>query len=240
MRWESNGLILNFSKYNEKSYILEIFTEEHGKHKGIIRGLHSKNKRSIIEPGNEVFATWSGRLETHLGNYNVEPIKLWSSHILQFKDKLSAISSICSLISLTMAERQPNPLIYFSSKKLIEIVASTRDDWIREYVFWEMQLLSEIGYGLDLERCAVTSKSSDLVYVSPSSGRAVTNKGAGDFKNKLLPLPKFMTDFKANYDNDDIYNALNLTEFFFKKRFFLPNNLNFPQSRNRLKELFNH
>lgn len=240
MRWESNGLILNFSKYNEKSYILEIFTEEHGKHKGIIRGLHSKNKRSIIEPGNEVFATWSGRLETHLGNYNVEPIKLWSSHILQFKDKLSAISSICSLISLTMAERQPNPLIYFSSKKLIEIVASTRDDWIREYVSWEMQLLSEIGYGLDLERCAVTSKSSDLVYVSPSSGRAVTNEGAGDFKNKLLPLPKFMTDFKANYDNDDIYNALNLTEFFFKKRFFLPNNLNFPQSRNRLKELFNH
>ena len=240
MRWESNGLILNFSKYNEKSYILEIFTEEHGKHKGIIRGLHSKNKRSIIEPGNEVFATWSGRLETHLGNYNVEPIKLWSSHILQFKDKLSAISSICSLISLTMAERQPNPLIYFSSKKLIEIVASTRDDWIREYVFWEMQLLSEIGYGLDLERCAVTSKSSNLVYVSPSSGRAVTSEGAGDFKNKLLPLPKFMTDFKANYDNDDIYNALNLTEFFFKKRFFLPNNLNFPQSRNRLKELFNH
>ena len=142
MRWESNGLILNFSKYNEKSYILEIFTEEHGKHKGIIRGLHSKNKRSIIEPGNEVFATWSGRLETHLGNYNVEPIKLWSSHILQFKDKLSAISSICSLISLTMAERQPNPIIYFSSKKLIEIVASKREDWIREYVFWEMQLLS--------------------------------------------------------------------------------------------------
>ena len=240
MRWESNGLVLNFSKYNEKSYILEIFTEEHGKHKGIIRGLHSKNKRSIIEPGNEVFATWSGRLETHLGNYNVEPIKLWSSHILQFKDKLSAISSICSLISLTMAERQPNPIIYFSSKKLIEIVVSKREDWIREYVFWEMQLLSEIGYGLDLERCAVTSKSSDLVYVSPSSGRAVTNEGAGDFRNKLLPLPKFMTDFKANYDNDDIYNALNLTEFFFKKRFFLPNNLNFPQSRNRLKELFNH
>ena len=240
MRWESNGLILNFSKYNEKSYILEIFTEEHGKHKGIIRGLHSKNKRSIIEPGNEVFATWSGRLETHLGNYNVEPIKLWSSHVLQFKDKLSAISSICSLISLTMAERQPNPIIYFSSKELIEIVASKREDWIKEYVFWEMQLLSEIGYGLDLERCAVTSKSSDLVYVSPSSGRAVTNEGAGDFRNKLLPLPKFMTDFKANYDNDDIYNALNLTEFFFKKRFFLPNNLNFPQSRNRLKELFNH
>ena len=240
MRWESNGLILNFSKYNEKSYILEIFTEEHGKHKGIIRGLHSKNKRSIIEPGNEVFATWSGRLETHLGNYNVEPIKLWSSHILQFKDKLSAISSICSLISLTMAERQPNPLIYFSSKKLIEIVTSKRDDWIREYVFWEMQLLSEIGYGLDLERCAVTSKSSDLVYVSPSSGRAVSNEGAGDFRNKLLPLPKFMTDFRANYDNNDIYNALNLTEFFYKKRFFLPNNLNFPQSRNRLKEIFNH
>ena len=93
---------LNIESFQEEEYL-------ECKHKGIIRGLHSKNKRSIIEPGNEVFATWSGRLETHLGNYNVEPIKLWSSHVLQFKDKLSAISSICSLISLTMAERQPNP-----------------------------------------------------------------------------------------------------------------------------------
>ena len=240
MRWSSNGIILNFSKHNEKSYILEIFTEEHGKHKGLIRGLHSKNKRSIIEPGNEVFASWSGRLETHLGNYNIEPIKLWSSHILQFKEKLSAISSICSLISLTMAESQPNPVIFFSSRKLIETISKTEKEWIKEYVFWEMQLLSEIGYGLDLERCAVTSKSSNLNYVSPSSGRAVTDEGAGDYKSRLLILPKFMTESNADYESKDIYDALNLTEFFFKKRFFSPNNLNFPQSRNRLKEIFNH
>lgn len=239
MRWSSDGIILNFLNYNEKSYILEIFTEEHGKHRGLIRGLHSKNKRSIIEPGNEVYANWSGRLETHLGNYNVEPIKLWSSYVLQFKDRLSAISSICSLISLTMAENQPNSIFYISSKKLIESVATNSDSWIKEYVYWEMQLLSEIGYGLDLERCAVTSKSSNLNYVSPSSGRAVTEEGAGNYKNKLLPLPNFVTNYNSYYNKTDVFNALNLTEFFFKKRFFRPNNLNFPQSRNRLKELFN-
>lgn len=240
MRWSSEGIILNFSNYNEKSYILEIFTEDHGKHRGLIRGLHSKNKRSIIEPGNEVYANWSGRLETHLGNYIVEPIKLWSSYVLQFKDRLSAISSICSLISLTMAENQPNQMIYISSRNLVKAIASNKDNWIREYVFWEMQLLSEIGYGLDLERCAVTSKSVDLNFVSPSSGRAVTEEGAGIYKSKLLPLPNFVTDINAFYEDNDIYEALSLTEFFFKKRFFIPNNLNFPQSRNRLKELFNH
>ena len=240
MRWSSEGIILNFSNYNEKSYILEIFTEDHGKHRGLIRGLHSKNKRSIIEPGNEVYANWSGRLETHLGNYIVEPIKLWSSYVLQFKDRLSAISSICSLISLTMAENQPNQMIYISSRNLVKAIASNKDNWIREYVFWEMQLLREIGYGLDLERCAVTSKSVDLNFVSPSSGRAVTEEGAGIYKSKLLPLPNFVTDINAFYEDIDIYKALNLTEFFFKKRFFIPNNLNFPQSRNRLKELFNH
>ena len=77
MRWESEGIVLGFSLHNEKSYILEVFTKEHGRHKGLIRGIHSKNLRSIIEPGNEVKALWSGRLETHLGNFTIESIKAW-------------------------------------------------------------------------------------------------------------------------------------------------------------------
>ena len=238
MRWSSDGIVLNFSNYNEKSYILEIFTEEHGKHKGLIRGLHSKNNRSTIEPGNEVRATWSGRLETHLGNYTLEPIKAWSSLALSHKDKLSAISSICSLISLTMAENQPNIEIYNSCKSLIKQISNNEKTWIKAYIFWEMSLLSEIGYGLDLSKCAVTSNPSNLSYISPASGRAVTDEGAGDYKNKLLPLPKFITGESINYTQSDIFNGLNLTEFFLKKRFFKPNNLNFPQCRNRLKQLF--
>ena len=240
MRWTSDGIVLNFSNFNEKSYVLEIFTKDHGKHRGLIRGLHSKNNRSNIEPGNEVMATWSGRLETHLGNYSVESIKAWSSLVLPFKDRLLAISSLCSLISLSMAEGQPNIDIYKATKVIIKKISNNDAHWAKEYIFWEMNLLSDIGYGLDLSECAVTSDSKNLSYVSPTSGRAVTEEGAGDYKNKLLPLPKFITCDDDDYSNSDLYNGLNLTEFFFKKRFFEPNNLNFPQSRNRLKEIFNN
>ena len=239
MRWESEGIVLGFNFHNEKSYILEVLTKEHGRHKGLIRGIHSKNLRSVIEPGNEVKALWSGRLETHLGNFKIEPIKSWSSLILNKKDKLTALSSLCSLISLTMAEKQPNDLIYYNSKEMIKKVSSDDDDWIKEYINWELGLLSEIGYGIDLSKCAVTSKKDELVYVSPSSGRAVTLEGAGSYKDRLLKLPNFIVSDDHEYDNNDIVHGLELTEYFLRKRFFEPNNLNFPQSRNRLKEIFN-
>ena len=239
MRWESEGIVLGFSLHNEKSYILEVFTKEHGRHKGLIRGIHSKNLRSIIEPGNEVKALWSGRLETHLGNFTIEPIKAWSSLILNQKDRLIALSSLCSLVSSAMAEKQPNDLIYYSSKEMIKKISSSDDDWIKEYINWELDLLSEIGYGIDLSKCAVTSKKDELVYVSPASGRAVTLEGAGSYKDRLIKLPRFIVSKDSECDNNDIANGLELTEYFFRKRFFEPNNLNFPQSRNRLKEIFN-
>ena len=110
---------------------------------------------------------------------------------------------------------------------------------IKEYINWELGLLSEIGYGIDLTKCAVTSKKDELVYVSPSSGRAVTLEGAGSYKDRLLKLPNFIVSHDHEYDNNDIVNGLELTEYFLRKRFFEPNNLNFPQSRNRLKEIFN-
>ena len=190
MRWESEGIVLGFNLHNEKSYILEVLTKEHGRHKGLIRGIHSKNLRSVIEPGNEVKALWSGRLESHLGNFTIEPVRSWSSLILNRKDKLTALSSLCSLISLTMAEKQPNDLIYYNSKEMIKKMSSDDDDWIKEYINWELGLLSEIGYGIDLSKCAVTSKKDELVYVSPSSGRAVTLEGAGAYKDRLLKASK--------------------------------------------------
>ena len=237
MRWESEGIVLGFSLHNEKSYILEVLTKEHGRHKGLIRGIHSKNLRSIIEPGNEVKVLWSGRLETHLGNFTIEPIKAWSSLMLSQKYKLTALSSLCSLVSLTMAEKQPNDLIYYNSKEMIKKISSD-DDWIKDYINWELELLSEIGYGIDLSKCAVTSKRDELVYVSPTSGRAVTLEGAGSYKDRLIKLPKFIVSKDAECDSNDIVDGLELTEYFFRKRFFEPNNLNFPQSRNRLKEIF--
>lgn len=238
MRWESDGIVLGFNFYNEKSYILEIFSKEFGRHKGLIRGIHSKNLRSTIEPGNEISAIWSGRLETHLGNFTIEPIKSWSSLILSHQGKLLALSSLCSLISVTMAEKQPNKSIYESSKEVIKIMTLNDKEWIKEYIIWELNLLSEIGYGLDLSKCAVTTKKNDLTYVSPVSGRAVTSEGAGLYKNKLIKLPEFLTKKNGRNNSKDILDGLKLTEYFLKKRFFEPNNLDFPQSRNRLKELF--
>ena len=238
MRWSSEGFVLSLKPHNEKSYILEVLTREHGKHKGLIRGVHSKNIRSIIEPGNEITAHWSGRLETHLGNYSVEGIKSWSSLILNEREKLCALTAACSLITNTLAEKQPNEAIYTGLKFLIQILTSTNKDWIKDYIIWELNLLTEIGYGLDLSRCAVTSEKDNLVYVSPSTGSAVTKAGAGEYKNKLLKLPSFLIDQKTSISKEDIIDGLILSEFFLKKWFFSPNNLNFPESRNRLKDMF--
>ena len=170
MRWSSEGFVLSLKPHNEKSYILEVLTREHGKHKGLIRGVHSKNLRSIIEPGNEITAHWSGRLETHLGNYSIEGIKSWSSLILAEKEKLCALTSACSLITNTLADKQPNENIYSGLKSLIQILTSDRNDWIKDYIIWELNLLTEIGYGLDLSKCAVTNEKDNLVFVSPSTG----------------------------------------------------------------------
>ena len=110
-----------------------------------------------------------------------------------------------------------------------------KEDWIKSYIFWEIDLLSDIGYGLDLTECAVTSEKENLKFVSPSSGRAVTIEGAGSYKDKLFKLPNFLINRSSEYNNEDLENALNLTEHFFRKRFYEPNNLNFPKSRNHLK-----
>lgn len=236
MRWTSNSFILNLKPYNDSSYILEAFTYEYGRHKGLIRGIHSKNLRGVIEPGNEVSLRWSGRLETHLGNFTVEPIRSWSSIVLGYKEKLLAITAMCSIVSTTMAERQQNISIYDTSLKLIKSIASDNQSWIKDYVYWELNLLTEIGYGLDLSECAVTGEKSALVYISPSSGRAVTQAGAGEYKDKLFELPKFFLNSEYELQKKDINNAMSITEFFLKKRFYEPNNLNFPQSRNRLKD----
>jgi len=238
VRWSSEGFVLSLKPHNEKSYILEVLTIEHGKHKGLIRGVHSKNIRSIIEPGNEIIAHWSGRLETHLGNYGVESIKSWSSLILNDRKKLCALTSACSLISNTIAEKQPNENIYTGLKFLIQILTSNNDQWIKDYIIWELNLLTEIGYGLDLTKCAVTNEKDNLVFVSPATGSAVTEIGAGQYKNKLLKLPKFLINEKFDHDTEDVIDGLNLAEFFFDKWFYKPNNLNFPESRNRLKDMF--
>ena len=235
MRWSGTGFVLGFKKYNESSYILDAFTEDHGRHKGLIRGIHSKNLRAVIEPGNEVMLNWSGRLESHLGNYTVEPIKLWSSYILNRKLNLHGINSICSIIISTMAEKQQNAFMYEKSLSLIKDICKNKEDWIKSYIFWEIDLLSDIGYGLDLTECAVTSERENLKFVSPSSGRAVTIEGAGSYKDKLFKLPNFLINRSSEYNNEYLENALSLTEHFFRKRFYEPNNLNFPKSRNHLK-----
>ena len=134
-----------------------------------------------------------------------------------------------------MAEKQQNAFIYEKSLSLIKDICKDKEGWIKSYIFWEIDLLSDIGYGLDLTECAVTSEKENLKFVSPSSGRAVTIEGAGSYKDKLFKLPNFLINRSSEYNNEDLENALSLTEHFFRKRFYEPNNLNFPKSRNHLK-----
>ena len=110
-----------------------------------------------------------------------------------------------------MAEKQQNAFMYEKSLSLIKDICKNKEDWIKSYIFWEIDLLSDIGYGLDLTECAVTSEKENLKFVSPSSGRAVTIEGAGSYKDKLFKLPNFLINRSSEYNNEDLENALSLT-----------------------------
>ncbi len=133
-------------------------------------------------------AARSARLETHLGNYAVEPIRSRSATILADRLTLAALNSVCALLAFALPEREAHPVLYHQSVTLFDLLGNT-DGWPLAYLRWEMALLEELGFGLDLRRCVVTGNREDLAFVSPKSGHAVSAEGAGEWASRLLPLP---------------------------------------------------
>ena len=233
MRWQDKGLVISVKKYGENSLILHLFTINHGVHAGLVKYSSTKKSGYIYELGSILCVEWTGRLEEQLGFYKAELDKSYLYTIINNSLTLEALNSICSMLKMFLAERQVNCKLYHKTIEIIKYLDDKDMTWLSKYIHWELLLLSELGYGLDLSKCAVTGEIKNLKYVSPKSGRAVSLLGAGKWAKKLLILPKFLQKINANtIENDELNNGIILTTFFLNI-YVLSVGLKLPESRDR-------
>lgn len=212
MEWRDQGILLSMRRHGESSAIIDVFTAEHGRHAGVVRGGASRKMVPILQPGAQLDVAWRARLEEHIGSYNVEPLRARSGHILSDRLALSGLNAVTSLLSFALPERDPQPTIYRRTLGLLDMLGEP-EIWPLAYLRWEVGLLEELGFGMDLSSCAVTGATEGLIYVSPKSGRAVSRQGAGDWSNRLLPLPPVLLR-QGDAPDHEIAQALETTGFF--------------------------
>ena len=187
MEWRDEGALIATRLHGESAAIIEVFTAAHGRHSGVVRGGGSRRMAATLQPGTQVQVHWQARLGEHLGTFTVEPLASRAG-VLSDRLALAGLNAVCALVHLALPERDPHPVLWRKTVALLDLL-STTTDWPKTYLRWELDLLDELGFGLDLTTCAVTGTREDLAYVSPRSGRAVARQAAGDWAARLLPLP---------------------------------------------------
>ncbi|MFY0692808.1 MAG: DNA repair protein RecO [Paracoccaceae bacterium] len=212
MEWRGEGVLLAVRRHGESAAIIEVFTRAYGRHAGVVRGGASRKIAPILQPGAQLDVTWRARLEDHLGSFSVEPLRSRAAQVMGDREALAGLNAMCGLLSFSLAERDPHPELYLRSIDLFDRLG-VDENWALAYLKWELALLEDLGFGLDLGSCAVTGTRDDLVYVSPRSGRAVSRAGAGDWADKLLPLP-FCLLGQGPSDQNGIADGLRLTGHF--------------------------
>ena len=231
MDWRDDGIVLSLRKHGESSVVVHLLTREHGRHSGLVRGGNSKKQRGILQPGNEVHANWRARLEEHLGGYSIELLDGHAARLLSDPGRLAAMSSACAVANSCLAEREPHPDLFASLRALLTVLIE--EEWAAAYVAWELSLLAELGFGLDLSQCVATGKTDDLIYVSPKSGCAVSAEAGADYRKKLLPLPQFLIG-RGGAENAALGDGLKLTGYFLDRYMLGPHGKLLPDARARL------
>ena len=235
MDWIDEAIVLHVRPHGETSAVLDVFTRGHGRHSGLVRGGRSRRIRPALQTGNSLKVEWRARLSEHLGFFTVELDKPYAARALDDRLALAGIGTLASLAAL-LAERDPHPGLF----DIASLMLAHLDEpslWPQLLVRFELLLLSELGVGLDLERCAATGTREDLIYVSPKSGGAVS-AGAGEpYRDRLLPLPAFLRSNGATVAPRDIADGFALTGFFLERHVFEPRNALIPPPRQELLRL---
>lgn len=233
MDWTDEAITLGARAHGEGSGIVTLLTKSHGRHLGLVRGARSKRLAPALQAGSIVEATWRGRLDEHLGTYAIEAKKIHAHEVMSHPLELAALTSICALADGALPEREAHPGLYEGLLILLENL-NDRSIWPSVLVKWELGLLAELGYGLELEACAVTKQTTDLTHVSPKTGRAVCAAEAAPYANKLLVLPGFLTlDGPDGNSATDILAGLELSGFFLERRIFATVHRQIPEARTR-------
>lgn len=237
MQWTDEGIVVGVRKHGETSVILELMTREHGRHLGLVHGGRSKSLQPVLQPGNGVEATWRARLDEHLGTFQVEASQLRAARFMGSPLALYGLATLSHLLRY-LPERDPHPALYETLTVLVDHLDDA-DLAPALFVRFELAILAEFGFGLDLSSCAATGRPDNLIYVSPKSGRAVSAAAGEPYKDRLLKLPGFLIG--QSRDNrpkgEDIRAGFALTDFFLHQHVFDPRGQAAPEERARFVAL---
>jgi DNA repair protein RecO (recombination protein O) len=235
MNWSDEGIVVSSRPHGETASVVELFTRDHGRHLGLVHGGRGRRMRPVLQTGNHVDAAWAGRLSEHLGHFRIEPRTGYAARAMEEPLALSALSSICAMLRL-LPERDPHPNLYEITLFVLGFLDDA-DVWPALYVRWELALLAELGFGLDLSRCAATGSKRDLIWVSPKSGRAVSAPAGEPYREQLLVLPAFLLPGESGpVSRRDVVEGLALTRHFLVSRVLAPRDLELPEARHQLAE----
>jgi len=235
MQWKEDAIVLSARPHGENAAVVVLLTREHGRHAGLVRGAQGRRARGLYQPGNRVSATWRARLDEHLGSYECDLVESVAARLFDDPMRLAALSAATALCEATLPERELHPLVYDGFLALLDALAG--EHWAEAYVGWELALLAELGFGLDLSACAGGGPNDQLAYVSPKSGRAVSLSAGAPYKDKLLILPGFLAG-RGGGGAAEVAQGLALTGYFLEQRVFAPHHQRLPPARHRLAERF--
>lgn len=235
MNWSDEAIVLGVRAHGETAVIAELFTRRHGRHFGFVHGGRSRRLRPVLQTGNQVDVTWKSRIADQLGAFTVELARGFAAEAMASADpaRLAALSSMATLARL-LPERAPHPALFEVS---LFVLGFLDDDsvWPALMVRWELALLAELGFGLDLASCAATGNNDHLIYVSPKSGRAVSASAGEPYKDRLLALPGFLAGHSRGHaPAADIRAGFALTGYFLEHRVLAPHGQAMPEVRSRL------
>jgi DNA repair protein RecO (recombination protein O) len=230
MEWTDEGVVLSVRAHGETAAVVELFTRAHGRHLGLVHGGRSRRLRPVLQIGNHVDATWKARLADNLGHFGIELRRGFAAPLMDDAAALAAITSMASLVRL-LPERDPHPNLF----EITLFVLGFLDEaavWPALVVRWELALLDELGFGLDLASCAATGTRENLVYVSPKSGRAVSRAAGEPWRDRLLALPAFLGEQEAAPPSaDDLAAGFALTGYFLERHLYAPHGAALPDAR---------
>ena len=232
MEWDTPAVVLAARPYGEGDALATVLTEPHGAHRGLARGGLSRTRASLWQPGNVVQARWVARLSDQLGSITAELVHPGAALALDDPLALAILSSACAVAEGALPEREPHPRVFAGLVRLIANLGGGANA-LTELVRWEATLLAELGYGLDVTACAITGETAGLAFVSPRTGRAVSEGAAGNWRTRLLPLPGFLVG--ANGAGPaDWRDGLRLTGHFLERDAFGHQHRPLPPARHML------
>ncbi|MFN0217495.1 MAG: DNA repair protein RecO [Hyphomicrobium sp.] len=233
MHWTDEGIVLSVRPHGETAAVVELMTRAHGRSLGLVHGGRSRKQRPVLQIGNHVDATWKARLADHLGHWTLELRRGFAAEAFADAAALAALQSMTSLTRL-LPERDPHPNLYEITLFVLGFM-SDATVWPALMVRWELALLEELGFGLDLSQCAATGANDALIYVSPKTGRAVSASAGEPYRDRLLALPQFLTKQRGGgVTNADVLSGLKLTGHFLEARVLTPRDAALPDARGRL------